>query len=219
MVRVGIVCEGSHDYLFLKEVTEQILSDRGADKIIICALQPTIDATSRQLDGGGWAAVIEWCKQHGGDAWTKFFRPTLFQTSDIYDAIIVHLDGDVLEVSNLFTISQISVIGNIQGRIKAIQALIQSTLSPAHEFSSNLITAIPVRQTEAWLLATLRPAAGDHEAKDYKRATKRILKRRFSGSAADQVAACGKTARTQLTALRSTCYSFEQFALECEARF
>lgn len=219
MVRVGVVCEGSHDYIFIKEVTEQLLSDRGFSEVIVTPLQPTIDATSRQIDGGGWSAVIEWCKTQGGDAWIKYFRPTLFATSEIYDAVIVHLDGDVLEISNMFTPGEIAAVRNVPERVSAIKGLIERTLALGVEFSSNLITAIPVRQTEAWLLAALRPTARDHEARDYKRTTKRILRRRFSGSAADQVAACGRTARAQLADIRAACFSFEQFAADCEARF
>lgn len=212
MVSVGIVCEGSHDYFFLVPIIDKILADRGIVGTTFSALQPTIDATSKQIDGGGYQAVYQWVLSNNGDGLRKYFERTLFATSTLYDLMIIHLDGDVADISSEFENSRFyKPFSSIDDRVTAIADWIRDASAAASPFLERLILAVPTLQTEAWIVAALRPNAQHIENRNRKKATKRFLRQRYTGSALDQVRAAAQDARNQVNNMKARCRSFELF--------
>lgn len=212
MATIGVVCEGSHDFFFLKPVIEKILSDRGHHDSVVSPLQPAIDATSSQVGQGGYVSVIQWIANNGGPGLSKFFQPALFRTSIQYDAIILHVDGDIPEICEDFKLSPyFGHFADIDERVFAISSWLLSFAKIEPAFSSNMIAAIPVLQTEAWVIGALRPGHANIETRNLKKATKRILFREFRGSGLHQVKRAGSHAAGQIPPLCSTCLSFGIF--------
>lgn len=146
---VGLVVEGTHDYVMLEPLIEHEIREKFKLEVKFKHLQPTPDATGGHADGG-WDRVKGWCDNYAGDQIETFFTP-LFETDEICDLIVIHVDGDVVELANLHKgKNQLSV----RDRVKTISNSIESWLNCPKEHSKKIIHAIPVLQTEAWILAS-----------------------------------------------------------------
>ena len=220
MANIGIVCEGSHDFCFLKEVMDELLKSKGYQQNTFEALQPKVDATSMQVDGGGYEAVRQWLLTNKRVGLRKYFTPSLFATSQVYDAIVIQIDGDVADLSTDFKISPYSAsFTSVHHRVASLKSWVFSLAEAEPALAGNLIAAIPTLQMEAWILAALQPAAINVEARSRKRGAKRFLRRRFSGSAVDQVKLAGVAARSQLANMAAKASSFSLFQTDLAARF
>lgn len=220
MVSIGVVCEGSHDFYFLAEVADELLKSKGHSGNSFESLQPRVDATSMQIDGGGYEAVHQWLIANRQIGLKKFFEPALFATSKVYDAIIVQLDGDVADISADFKTSVYSdAFSNVGDRVRAIKSWICESIQAEPAYALSIISAVPTLQMEAWIVAGLRPFAIHVENKPRKGATKRFLRARFQGNAVEQVRAAGKEARAHIPSMRSRAASFDSFCSDLEKRF
>lgn len=212
MATVGIVCEGSHDYEFLCPIIDELLRQQGVDENRFSALQPQIDATSCQVDGGGYEAVLQWIKAKSGEGLEKYFVRTLFQTSEIYDFVVLHLDGDVAEISTEFLqLPYSSFDGSVLGRVRALHRWLFELANVDVQFRDRIVTAIPTLQMEAWVIACLRPGQVGLENHNRKRAAKRLLWRTFGGRALDQVSQAAELARGRIASMCNDAQSFSIF--------
>lgn len=219
-MRIGVVCEGSHDFLLLRELLTEQLTQRGYAGIVIEAVQPRVDATSMQIDGGGWAAVVEWCKRNSGAQWDVFFNAPIFATSPIYDAIIIHLDGDVVQLSGKLTNAQIAQANNgIADCINVLEFWIRQLVQPSAMNAGNLLAAVPVLHAEAWILAGLERNPKSLETRKCKGRAKRKLRNRFMGNSAQQVKEACAILRNALTQVRQNSRSYDIFFQKIAARF
>jgi hypothetical protein len=216
--RIGVVCEGSHDFIVIRELLARLFADGGIANVLVDPLQPAIDATSKQVDGGGWAAVTGWCKRNCGEAWRVFFDEPLFANSPRYDLIVVHLDGDVLEVSNKFSPAQRRAVGgSTVRRVGVVSDWITGLLSLPLGCKQTLVTAVPTLHMESWLLAGLVPDATNVEARACKGRVKQLLRRRFQGNPASQVSQAAALTCQSLGVVRAACASFRQFDRQVQA--
>lgn len=151
MAVIGIVAEGTHDFIMLDPFIRAELAKKVGQGITIKALQPAPDATGKMTDGG-WGKVMGWCQKYAGAKLETFFKP-LFSGDVPCDAIIVHLDGDALEVMAPHTAVVIpSGQLNPDARVKLVVAALEGILSPAAR-RNKVAFAVPVLHTEAWVLA------------------------------------------------------------------
>lgn len=220
MATIGVVCEGSHDFCFIEEVVDQLLIDRGFTNNTFSALQPRLDATSMQIDGGGYEAVYQWLLSNRQAGLRKFLSGSLFASSTVYDAIVVHLDGDVADLSSSFKLSafwQSSL--TVPERISSVRSWALSAAAAEPAYATSIIAAIPTLQMEAWIIAALRPGTSQIESRSRKRATKRFLRNRYSGNNINQVRLAGVDARQHLQQMRNGAVSFVTFCADLERRF
>lgn len=213
MARVGIVCEGSHDYEFICPIIDQMLRELGQKQNDFSALQPRIDATSMQVDGGGYEAVLQWINSKSGIGFQKYFERTLFETSEIYDLVVIHVDGDVADLSAAFDRSAFPEFdGTVGGRVRALGRWLRELAAVPTPHSHSVITAIPTLQMEAWVIASIRPGRKHLEVRNRKKAAKGLLRRSYVGSAVEQVKQAGEAARGRISSMRLDCESFNIFA-------
>lgn len=209
------MCEGSHDFVFLSEVVDELLVARGLSGNTFTALQPRIDATSQQLDGGGYEAVCQWLINNQGIGLRNYLERALFNSSIIYDYILIQLDGDVADLSIDFKNSAYNAaFGTVADRVSAVRGWALSLFRVEPAFSRLVMSAIPTLQMEAWVLAGIVPTASSVESRNRKLAAKRVLKRRFPGPAVDRVRAAGQASRAHLAQMRSKAISFDLFCGE-----
>jgi hypothetical protein len=175
-MRFGIVCEGSHDFVVLSHLVSSALQiDRGN----ITAIQPQLDATLSQIGAGGFHKVKIWCLQNSGPIFYQNIGQGLFKSSITFDHILVHLDGDVIEKSNWFSpVQKAKASASVQDRCALVSSWIEQTL--AFSGADELCTAVPTLSTDAWVLATIKPARCLEHYEVKHRLTRYL--RRFFGS-------------------------------------
>jgi hypothetical protein len=219
-MRIGVVCEGSHDFLLLRELVTEQLTQQGYGDIVFEAVQPRVDATSMQKDRGGWAAVVEWCKRNSGGQWDVYFNAPIFATSAIYDAIVIHLDGDVVRLSGKFTAAEQALAqGGVGNCISVVEGWIQRLVQPSPSNAANLLGAVPVLHAEAWILAGLQMTPTALERRKCKGRAKRLLRKRYTGSAVSQVEKVCAVLREALQQIRQNSHSYDVFYQKVAARF
>lgn len=166
-MRVGLVAEGTHDFLMLSPLVEAEIKLRFNEEVEFVELQPEQDATGTYSDGG-WARVLAWCTLHSGPAINTFLEP-LFGNEPQCDVIIIHLDGDALEPCMPHT-SIVVPPGpySVSDRVDLMVEIIENWLSVSAAIRGRLALAIPVMQTEAWIIASVPADPGNSEACDAK---------------------------------------------------
>ncbi len=181
MTRIGIVSEGSHDFLILREFIRTLFEP---ESVVIDAIQPQVDETLRQVGAGGCDQVKAWCMRNSGKALYQNFGAGLFRGSVTYDHIVVHLDGDVVDKKpEWFSIvSRAIAQSDVMERVRVIDDLIASTLS--FSGGDEICSAIPVLSTDAWVFATLRPNR-NFETAEVKARLHRYFRKFFGPSNAD----------------------------------
>lgn len=151
MITVGLVAEGTHDFIMLRPLISAELKKRGIEEIQFRALQPTPDETGKMSEGG-WTKVLAWCQTYNGMNIETFFTP-LFAGDPPCDVIIIHMDGDALECVEPHTTKQIPENPPITERVAVVVDILEEWLSTPKERKSKIAFAVPVLQTEAWILA------------------------------------------------------------------
>jgi len=152
MLTVGLVVEGPHDLIMLEPVIgRQIKLSHGAD-VRFRRLQPFPDAIGN-FSSGGWPRVLAWCKNNSGSGIETYFEP-LFAADPPCDVIIIHLDGDVMEHLHPHTKTKIpaSQVAPID-RVEIIHKALEEWLDLAEDNRAKIAFAVPVLQSEAWILA------------------------------------------------------------------
>ncbi|CAM2011413.1 hypothetical protein APED_32425 [Acanthopleuribacter pedis] len=84
-LRIGLVVEGTTDFIVLEAALTAILKDR---TLSFTRIQPSDDATFALASGEtGWGGVLRWCRQH-----TTALQNSLLAELDL---VILHVDADV----------------------------------------------------------------------------------------------------------------------------
>lgn len=168
-LNVGLVCEGSHDYIVLSNFVSQIIREFGETVNSIDALQPKISATF-QITGGGWTEVRSWCRQDHGQGYRKYLDKPIFASSKHYDILIIHVDGDVVSLCNDHPLDSLDIEGMpIEDIVTALKDAIMNhwlSVDPSH--SERIVSCIPVRHIESWLSVAVGPSIPNCETINLK---------------------------------------------------
>lgn len=210
-MRVGIVCEGVHDYPALKVLAEEIARDRGVGEISCHPLQPAPDASSKSGDGG-WAKVVAWCKANSGRGLDTYLRAPLFEGEEVYDLILVHLDGDIAHTcANKFDRTLIETL-SVEERVAFLADLLKEFCEAPQDLEGRIKTAIPTMKTESWMLAGL--SLGNHDWENVESKALLLSESGFvdgrPGKAAHYIG-LAEQLRTKLAQIRERCLSFRMF--------
>lgn len=147
MIHIGLVVEGAHDYIMLEPLLLHELGQNGYHDVRFKYLQPVADAVGK-IDRGGWPRVKAWCERYAGDQIETFFTP-LFANDPPCDAIVVQMDGDTLELAG---IASPPAPVSVQQRASAVASAVSGWLSLQPHRNKHVAFAVPVLQTEAWVL-------------------------------------------------------------------
>lgn len=218
-LRVGVVCEGSHDFLVVSQFISKIIREFGETVESIKCLQPEISAAFLQTTAGGWAQVKSWCEAQEGKGYRKFIDKPLFATSTHYDLLIVHLDGDVVEHCEIPPLEGLAIEGmRVVDVVEALKQAILSSwldLDPAHD--GRVVACIPVRHLEAWLSAAVGPAMPSHELIDTKLPFRGGLAFDRRGTMRQSYTKAASDASLRLPTIRAACESFRLFEQDLRA--
>jgi hypothetical protein len=211
MVTVGLVAEGTHDFIMLEPFIRAELSKKNINNLSFRTLQPTPDETGK-MSRGGWARVLTWCQTYAGANIDTFFTP-LFAGDPSCDIIVIHLDGDALEQIEPHTSVAIPQNPDPSSRVASLVAAVEEWLNAAPETRRRLVCAIPVQHTEAWVLAAEDNghdySSDDAKAEFRKEHTRKGGLERFYRQ---KVLAATRGAFTP-----PSCASYQAFAGECDA--
>ncbi|MET3355937.1 UNVERIFIED_ORG: hypothetical protein ABID33_003864 [Xanthobacter viscosus] len=173
MINIGLVAEGTHDFIMLKPFITHEVSSRFGKRVQFRQLQPAPDSTGN-MTSGGWARVVGWCQSNSGPRLDTFFTP-LFSNDAPCDIIILHLDGDALEVASQhhsFTVP--SAILDAKQRVSILTSILEHFLSPTTEQRGKIAMALPVQHTESWVLSA-ENLPGDPETIDAKKELRKVF--------------------------------------------
>lgn len=222
-MRIGVVCEGLHDFLALKAIFGSLARKKGVVITAFDSVQPRVDATSSvQVSGGGWHRVKVWLEDNRGADLRKILASNLFSASTPYDILLIHMDGDVIWLAKEFSSNtRASCFGNPGLIVATMEKFIEATLQPPDEMDDYIIYAVPVLHTECWLVAASseRPFRRNIENLKIKKVGQRFLQRKF-GSEIN--AAANKAANLldeNLDTLRTKYQSLDHFAVRVESAF
>ena len=131
MVTVGLVAEGTHDFIMLESFIKAELAKKGVAEVKIRTPQPTPDETGT-MSRGGWTRVLAWCKTHSAEKIDTFFSP-LFANDPACDLVVLHVDGDALEHMGSHTTRVIPQDPSVEARVAAVMEAIEEWLDLAPE--------------------------------------------------------------------------------------
>ncbi len=168
-LQVGLICEGSHDFNVIEQFIQQICKDVAVEIDGIDCLQPSVSATFQTSDGG-WTRVKSWCETSAGKFYRQYLDAPLFATSKQYDLLIVHVDGDVAEICEIPPLAGLKLANlSPENTVSAIKkAVLETWLSLEDAHVSRVITCVPVRHMESWLLTCLQSGAKLTETRSTK---------------------------------------------------
>lgn len=168
MITVGLVAEGPHDFIMLAPLIRAEFKKKSSEELSFRKLQPQVDATGATTEGG-WGRVVGWCQRYAGNQLSTFFEP-LFSDELPCDAVIVHMDGDALEMISKHLGVQISTgTISIGDRVDMIVKILEDIIALNSEQRKGLAFAIPVQHTEAWMLSASPKHQGDFSNKEAKK--------------------------------------------------
>jgi hypothetical protein len=216
--RIGVVCEGSHDFNVLSEFISLIIREFGETIDDLTCLQPEVSATF-QITSGGWTQVRAWCQSDNGQGYRKALDQPLFSTSKPFDLIVVHLDGDVVHHCNsqplvgldITTMSVEQIIGSLKS------AIVDTWMNIEPHHRNRIVTCIPVRHLEAWLSAGIGPHVADHEGVDMKDLFRGGPVTAYRGDWRQKYIHAAKASVPQIAHVRARSGSFRQFELDMHA--
>lgn len=167
-MKIGLVVEGTHDYPILSTAITKFAQECGYSDVEFVKLQPQPDATTKSTEGG-FGRVIGWCKANSGEALRSILETPLFAGEEVCDLLVVHLDGDAVRdcaphASLLIPDGDLSP----EDRVKYLREMIEEWLEAEAPHRDKVVTAIPVMQTEAWILASTSPNNHPWETVDSK---------------------------------------------------
>ena len=151
MITIGLVAEGPHDLITLSALIAAEVAKKTGEAVKFKHLQPYPDATG-EYSGGGWARVVAWCLENTGEHLKTFFAP-LFAGDTACDILVIHLDGDAMNLVAPHTVVQLPAKPTTdQARVEYLKDAVLGWLQPTEEHSKTLVFAVPILQTEAWVL-------------------------------------------------------------------
>ncbi|WP_146218081.1 MULTISPECIES: hypothetical protein [unclassified Caulobacter] len=167
MKRVGVVCEGANDFPAIAVLVRDLFHDRYGEEAQCFPLQPAADASSRSGDGG-WTKVIAWCEANSGSGLNTYLRAPLFEGEEVYDIIVLHLDGDIAEE---YAVKNGMIIGDVitvEARVGFLSGELIRIAVGVSDHLNKLKAAIPTQKTESWMLAAISSQIHDWEAVESK---------------------------------------------------
>lgn len=212
-VKIGVVCEGSHDFNVMKEIVSKICTENNIDLSAFDCLQPALSATFDQVGGGGWGRVKSWCEQNGGTGYQVYLDAPLFANSPQFDLILVHLDGDVLDICDEHPLTGLSSVGtDVSGTIEALEgALLTSWMAIEPHHKDRVVACVPVRHLEAWLLAALDPSTANVETTDTKETFRAKFAPHYPKKNKSLYIRSAQDASKKVADMRANCLSFCHF--------
>jgi hypothetical protein len=171
-MRIGVVCEGPTDYPAIVHFMQHALGEQNITAEFR-ALHPEMDNTRPP---GGWGTVLLWLKNNPAASRIQmFFDGGLFQEPlnlERLDAIIIHLDSDVLpDVSFSQYVQEnydfvVSVPGTPAEKAQEIVTIIRLAASFDQMTDADKARHVPtpaVESTEAWCVAAFTSAQCNFE--------------------------------------------------------
>lgn len=171
-MRIGVVCEGLSDFPAISEFFGHSLEALGLASTFV-RLFPDPDKTRPD---GGWGNVLRWLRNHPADARVQqYFRGGIFGGSmslEPLDAILVHLDSDVLGDDSFctFVLQHHGVTTTSPSkpseRAEEITKILQTVSgldALANSDRERHVIAPAVESTEAWCVAAFHPRRGHFE--------------------------------------------------------
>jgi len=148
---VGFVCEGSTDVVILRRVVEETVGDIDAR-----ALRPLTDELDRQTPGtaAGWSEVKSWCERL--ESFDELFEPDV---GDPLDLLVIAIDLDIAIRAGLTKSPENLDAYDAAGLCKLIKGWLPGKIP------GNVVIAIPVMSTEAWVLSALFKTARPERVK------------------------------------------------------
>jgi len=215
-MKFGVVCEGSNDFLALQEIIGKIAAGRGIEITAFDAIQPQVDATSaKQIGGGGWHRVKVWLEDNSSAELKKVLTPQLFSRSQTYDVLVIHLDGDVVWLSDAFNTQERAACFQRPDNVVAlVEKFIENTLSPPDDLDDHILYAVPVMHTESWLVAASlsKPSRRNLEHAKIKKTAQRYLSRKYGLPLREASLQAASKVAENLTTLKSSFHSLDHFA-------
>ena len=219
-MKIGIVSEGIHDFLVLKEAIETIGRRRSKPISSVESLQPIVDATSqRQRGAGGWARVRVWLEDNAGDQLHKVLSPQLFSTSPHYDILVVHLDGDVIWLCNEFTqLERAQCFNQTSKVVQTIEKFIEQKLDIPDDLDDRIVYAVPALHTESWLICAAKraPFRTNIEHRKIKLPAQRYLSYRYKIDDKQLFVKAARDLGVGLDELRKELVSLDHFCKKLE---
>jgi hypothetical protein len=161
-MHIGVVCEGPTDYPAISCFFGEALRARDIEATFK-ALFPEMDRTRPD---GGWANVLLWLKNNPpAKRIQQYFGGGLFGgnlSGDRFDAIIIHLDTDVIEHESFVAFVResynhdVSIGGDCDARAAEISAVIEIAADFNSMTQRDQVRHVPtpaVESTENWCVA------------------------------------------------------------------
>ena len=218
-MNVGVVCEGLNDFLALREIVSVFATRAGKTLNRFDPIQPKVDATSRQVNGGGWRRVQAWLKENSGESVKDILAPRLFSASPNYDILIIHLDGDVYYLDDKISAAdRARCFGRPKEISKLIEHRIHMILDPPDDLDDQILYAVPVMHMESWLLAAVvrGPLRRNIENIRLKHKALRYLAYRFPNDDRFGSLTAARELGRKLNILRAQFESLDHFAAKLE---
>jgi hypothetical protein len=214
MTVVGVVAEGVHDYPTIEKLAEISLPSTFIRPLKFRRLQPDADASNGGHPDGGWARVIGWCRRYCSDGLSTLFSP-IEEDDEPCEAIIIHLDGDAVNPCSNFSAEGPLPNGcPATDRVEKLNRMVFEWLAPDANHSRRLVVAVPVMDTEAWIMAALDPTTPDWETRTDAKTRFRGLKPR-TRSVADHYEYSATAVAAGVQHIRQQCTSFTRFENSC----
>lgn len=211
-IKIGVVCEGSHDFNVLSVFLNKMLGDLSIELSELSCLQPEVAATF-QTTGGGWTQVKAWCEEGGGEGYRRYIDRPIFAASTLYDIIIVHLDGDVVDHCHAPPLTNLSLTSmSVSAAISSLKsAILQQWLTVHPTHSHRIVACIPMQHLEAWLTAGIDEGAENVEDRSLKDEFRRGPSGRGRASWRVKYIKAAKAAVDRVERISSVCHSFREF--------
>jgi hypothetical protein len=171
-MNIGVVCEGATDYPAIEHFFRHALKERNVNATIV-ALFPEMDNTRPD---GGWGNVLLWLNKNPPNTRIRrYFGNGLFRGglgSDRLDAIIIHLDTDILPNDSFRSFVkknydyQVTHADTPQDKAFQIKKLINVAAKIDHMTIADQarhIAAPAVESTEAWCVAAFTSSSQNFE--------------------------------------------------------
>ena len=215
MINVGIVCEGPRDLAILERLIKRIIFFvRPNEEVEIGCLQPTVDATSGKYDRGGWSQVVGWCTKYTNTHLSTFLDAPLFSGQVAYDLIVVQIDGDALELAGIYSRQDFIIPSATPSqRVTDVKSMLEEWLNPSETYLEKILYAVPVHETEAWMLSALSKQTLIWENIS---SPKEVFQKEFKAKAQSTYSTLAKQAEGFIDKITGDCISFSIFRADVE---
>lgn len=187
MTKLALVTEGKTDQIVLRNLLSQYFNDLSPTDFQ--GIQPYSDKTSGNTEGG-WLQVYKWCLSNPPDLRKQLYGNGLFRTSTSpnYQAIIVHLDGDLCDKAEFQTLSDVAHDEFDLTQTKERGDYLKETLNTWLQVDEDekITFATAIESIETWLLAGLNNDEDNPEADKQAEEKLLALYKKIQGKRAQQ---------------------------------